>query len=505
MTRDMYVRAIGKAAVAVALLNLVPPAVADLAVVEQKTKEGIRTTYRLTVTPAPEPSPPLRHRLVVREIELVAGNAATHYLRVFPDGGIERRIRRMEEKYGEFHQWSRPAALPLSALPLEEARDATKSFDTAVEHFIGPASLRRRCDWGLGIEEMRGREIIELLLPEFNASRSISRLLALRSRVAVAEGDYDHALDQLRMIYRLAQNVGSEPLLVCGLIGIAQAGIGHDQVVELIGAKDSPNLYWALAELHPMIDIRKAVHFEMSLGFRLFPFLLDVETTEHTQDEWERELTELVKSLAEANQLTGSDEPFGEGSALVKRAGVAGLSTLLYPHAKQRLIDSGLAANQVESMSAGKVVAVDAAREYRRIADEMEKWMLVPYHEARKLRQDSPFNADGAQAVERGLGYMIAKLLLPAVDAASSAHARLDWQTRAIQIVEAVRMHAAQSGNLPGSLDEIKLVPIPLNPATNEAYEYRLDGKMAVLELPFSDGFAGGIAYRFEIILADGN
>jgi hypothetical protein len=97
---------------------------------------------------------------------------------------------------------------------------------------------------------------------------------------------------------------------------------------------------------------------------------------------------------------------------------------------------------------------------------------------------------------------MLATLLLPAVEAARAAEARLDWQTRAIQIVEAVRMHAAHSGALPTSLDEIEVVPVPLNPATNKPFQYRLDGETAVLDLPFSDGFAG-VAWRFEITLAD--
>ena len=66
-------------------------------------------------------------------------------------------------------------------------------------------------------------------------------MLALRARVAIAEADYDRAIDQLRMIYRLAENVGSESLLVCGLIGIANVSIANQQVIELIAAKNSPS------------------------------------------------------------------------------------------------------------------------------------------------------------------------------------------------------------------------------------------------------------------------
>ena len=62
-------------------------------------------------------------------------------------------------------------------------------------------------------------------------------------------------------------------------------------------------------------------------------------------------------------------------------------------------------------------------------------------------------------------------------------------------------MHAAQTGRLPKSLDEIKVVPVPENPATGKVFEYRLDDDTAILELPFRDGFPG-TAWRFEITLA---
>ena len=72
----------------------------------------------------------------------------------------------------------------------------------------------------------------------------------------------------------------------------------------------------------------------------------------------------------------------------------------------------------------------------------------------------------------------------------------------ALRVVEAVRMHAAEAGRLPASLDDIVIVPVPVNPITTLPYLYRLDGKMAVLDLPFSDGMPG-VAWRFEIQLEE--
>jgi hypothetical protein len=302
------------------------------------------------------------------------------------------------------------------------------------------------------------------------------------------------------MNYRLAQDVGRGTPLVSGLVGIAQASIGHQQVIQLIGAPDSPNLYWALAELpRPIVDVRDSMRFEMSLGFRIFPFLLGAETASHSPQEWARLLTQ---ALSDTSRFADSRVGSSRGNMELKQAAVAGLSLLVYPHARQRLLAAGIDASRLNAMPVGQVLAVDAAREYRRIADEIEKWTYVPYHIARHHSSRDLFGQpQGVAAASRGYGYVMAALLLPAVEAARAAEARLEWQTGALQVVEAARMHAARTGKLPASLEEIERIPIPLNPSTNQAYDYRLDEQTAVLDLPFSDGFPG-VAWRLEVTLA---
>ena len=141
--------------------------------------------------------------------------------------------------------------------------------------------LRRNCDWALDMESLRGPNVIAVLLPEFQESRELARMLSLQSRLAIAERRYDDAIETMRMNYRLGHDVATGPLLVCGLIGIAIDGIANLTATELIAAPDSPNMYWALTELpQPMIDLRPAARFEMDFGPRMFPFINHAETTE---------------------------------------------------------------------------------------------------------------------------------------------------------------------------------------------------------------------------------
>ena len=63
------------------------------------------------------------------------------------------------------------------------------------------------------------------------------------------------------------------------------------------------------------------------------------------------------------------------------------------------------------------------------------------------------------------------------------AFARMDRALAAMRCIEALRLYAAaHDGELPATLDDIKEVPIPLNPVTGKPFGYHLEGKTAVLD-----------------------
>lgn len=182
------------------------------------------------------------------------------------------------------------------------------------------------------------------------------------------------------------------------------------------------------------------------------------------------------------------------------QAAVAGMAVVIYPDAKQRLIAGGMDAQCVEEMPVGQVIAIDAAREYRRIADGFERQWYMPYLVAKKKNEEAEKQLQGHK-LSGGFGRVLAGLLMPSVNSVRDAGMRLECQLNGIQTVEAIRMHAAETGKLPATLEEITIVPVPLNPLTEKPYAYRLEGEEAILELPFSDAIPNA-AWRFEITLA---
>jgi hypothetical protein len=218
------------------------------------------------------------------------------------------------------------------------------------------------------------------------------------------------------------------------------------------------------------------------------------EAAKHSPEQWAKLLASALQSV---EPLVGSGPKLNELGA---QLGVTGLALVGYGDAKQRLVASGMSATQVEAMPVGQVLAVDSAQEYRRLADEVEKWGYVPAGQA-QMHEDRIAKTLSGGPFEGGFGAALARMLLPALQPARNAQVRIDSQLNSLLVIEALRMHAAETGKLPAALGEIAIVPVPDNPVTQQPYAYRLDGATAVLELPFSK-VSPNSAWRFEITLA---
>jgi hypothetical protein len=484
----------------------------------EKAKDGDNDfeIVRMTVTPAAEPVPALRHRLLARDIDLKTGNAVPYYYRTQLE--LRSTMKKIREKFDddkELSLWygTGDEATPIAKLPLEKVREASQMFDPIYNNHLRPAFERSDCDWELGVDELRGVDVISFLLPEFQDSREIARMLALRTRLAVAERRYDDAIEIMQHQYRLGHDVAKVPFLVCGLIGAAIDGITNRTLIELIANRDSPNMYWALTELpQPAIDLRPAARFEMDFGPRMFPFLDHAETTEHAPQEWNRLFTQAIRDFgaldggwAIRRGAGGANDPLNDA-----KAGVAatGLGLIGYTHAKERLIAQGMDHDRVEIMAVGQVIAIYTERVYRRFSDDYEKLWYVPFADMNKAGDSVEKRLHEATFFGSGEDreiLPIVSLLMPAMQAARGAQVQLERDVAALRVIEALRMHAAEhEGQLPKTLDEITAVPVPLNPATGKPFVYRLDGKTAVLELPAGDRIPASYR-RYEIQIAAKN
>lgn len=475
-----------------------PACIPDLTYVEERTDNGMVRTYKMAVTPAAAPIPALKHRFTILPHETLPGNFVTHYLRSFGEGGFTRKWQHENKKFGyaTIAKWL-SLETPASDAPLEDWRQLVD--ESYIANHLERAAYCRDVDWGLAEEDLRGAETFAFLLPSVQQSRSVSRMLMIRVRLAIAEGRFDDAIETLKINLKLAQSVGEMKFLVSGLVGIAEVGMGLHAMPELIAAPDSPNLYWALAEIDtPIIDLRDTFRLEFSSGLRLFPAFQTAETATHSDEEWAAIYRGMWETFRETSNYTSSFHGSQNSLNLESISGLIGVAT--YRLAKQRLIKSGIDSEKVNQMSAAQCLIIDAAREFQTVANEYEKALYVPASEFKRFAKsvEDRFRF-GSRS---GIGTIIADLLLmPATQQVVLAEKRVQWQRCGLQVVEAIRMHLAETGELPKTLADISIVPLPENPATGKSFVYWLDGGKAVVDMPFSDGFPG-FSQRFEITIA---
>jgi hypothetical protein len=223
-----------------------------------------------------------------------------------------------------------------------------------------------------------------------------------------------------------------------------------------------------------------------------YPELTDLENRDFTAEHWQRLLDRLSENSA---RWQGSDSKQADRVSLMARA-MKG-----YPAAKQFLVDAGHPADEIEAMPVAQVVALYTVRTYDEFRDELFKWMLLPYWQAKTGIERSQ------RALHEGRSREIvplASLIIPAVASISQASARSERTIAMLRTIEALRIYgAAHDGQLPASLADVTDVPMPVDPFTGTSFVYRREGDAAVLESSLHQGSAprhDGVKFEIKFV-----
>ena len=456
---------------------------------------------QLTLTPAAEPVPALKYSLLPSPTERTPGNGATNYYRAILHAQQIQSAAPKEDR-DSFNQhlqkWYDTHLKDLSPDDKREMEKWVGYYRKALAE-TKLAAYREECHFNLRLQDLRGMDTINYLLHDFQESRSLARALRLRARLEVANGKLDEALETVREGLQLGRDTAEPELLINGLIGIAIASMMQEELIEIIDQPGSPNLYWALASLpRPLVDMRRGMQFELDLPERMFPFLKDAETAQRTPEEWQKLMVESFDHITEAAG-TQSRAPEWQ-SRLVATAALA----MVYSDAKKRLLDEGFDRESLEKLPVAQVVAIQASRAQKRVYQNVFKWSSLPYFQQGTHAEDSfksmmaEWGGPGQMTAADPL--LLARLLLPGVQQAMSAEIRTQLNFAALQTIEALRMHAAANGGkLPNSLQDVTIVPVPVNPATNQPFVYELKDGVATLTAQPIDGLPAALGKIYVI------
>jgi hypothetical protein len=441
----------------------------------------------LTLHPAAAPTPALKYRLLPELRDLAPGNSLVLYYRAFSP---EWLTHRRPEQTKAVDQWlSHPKQAPGQELRWIE--------DYKALHEIDLGARRQFCDWELA-ERFR-KDGIAMLLPDIQSFRTFANLLAIRIRFEIADGRYDKAAYSLQTGLRLARDMGEGPTLIQALVGIAISAVMLNQVDEWVQTPGAPNLYWALTNLpHPFVSLRRPMEGERMVVDNLFPGLREILADPKAAPIASQQLQVQMEKIGGFLAMEG-------GSGIWEHPGLfAPAVAKAYPEAKRFLLARGWTAAQVEAIPMLQAVMMQQVYTYDRLMDEMTKWQGLPYWQMRSGLEQTEKMLKQAKASGE-VSAILATLLLPAVQKVFFAQARLERKIAALRCIEAIRLHAAaHDGNLPATLGDITEVPVPLDPVTGKAFDYKLEGAKATLSAPAPAGEPAGLAntLRYELTMA---
>lgn len=424
---------------------------------------------RLRIHPAAAPAPAMKYQLLPLVEDSTPGNRAQLYYRSFsPDWEGWRR------REGFFGQVDRALQTPLNDLPRKDL-DWILAYAQFQEVDMG--ARREYLDWDF-TRRVRS-DGIHMLLPDIQGFRGTANMLALRARLEIADRHYDKALYTLQTGYSLGRDVGDAPLLVSAMVGTAISMAMSDQVEELIQAPGSPNLYWALTGLPiPLVSLRKPIQGERIIAQAELPQLRELET-QLSAPQQQKLMDAVLRMMAVIHQVPS-------GTDWERRLELTGLVAKHYPEAKRTLIARGRKTADVEALTALQVVMIQSMEQFQRLQDDLFKWFNTPYWQA------VPELAKVEQRIKAAKSRLEGEPLigfLPAITKVFSTTARLDRRIAALRCVEAIRLYAAaHDGKLPAALNDIKEVPVPIDPVTGEPFQYKLDGDKASLSAPVPPG-----------------
>jgi hypothetical protein len=364
--------------------------------------------------------------------------------------------------------------VPADAVPLADVRRLLSFAEVALT-LSDSAARRDHCAWG---DEPLTLRSPPFWMPHPQRFRELSAVLGLRFRLALAERRYAEAARALQTELALARHSSEGGRLIDTLIGMSIAASVLRHVEEWTTTPDSPNLYWALSAVaQPFPGLRKSFENEFGVLYRTFPELRDLAHASRTPEEMRRlseELLRLLPGFSEASPKHG----WSHKVDLTLRAATT------YPEAKRYLLDHGRTGAQVQAMPVLQVVLIFVTGEFDRWRDDTLKWVDLPYHQAGAGLQRMCARLQELEPAQQFLP-MTRLVPLPNMERIAGGMARLERTVAGLRCVEAVRLHAAaHDGKLPGTLDEIKEVPIPLDPMTGRAFRYSMREGRAVLEAP---------------------
>jgi hypothetical protein len=316
----------------------------------------------------------------------------------------------------------------------------------------------------------------ETLLPHLGAEREAGKLITVRALRQIRAGQFDDAVNTLRLEYELGRKVGTEPVLICGLVGVAIVGQAADATGELMKQPNSPNLYWPLAGLpRPMVNLQRSFINEVTDIAYTFHELAGDRIENASAAQWHSVFDRIVEYGKEWGDKSNTG-----GQAWENPKTVADEIERDLPQARDFYARYfNLPADQVETLDSFKVVLTYWYLSQQNLQAEFYEMAGLPYPLLAAKGRDFQ---EQIHRLQIGQPCNIFLNWIAGLIRGAERYMRLDRELAALADVEAIRSYAAANGGtLPAHLEDITDTPALDNPRTGRPFTYHVHGDTAEL------------------------
>ena len=219
-----------------------------LTMVPADARRSTESPVELTIYPAKAGELEKKYLLLVKAEDQIDGDAVPLY---------ENAIKSIPKDFNQeqIREWVK---LPVEQLPQQQAEDVLQKYMEPLK-LVARAARCKECNWP---EWKPGDQPVNL-----SGYRKLAFILELWARLEISRGGYEGAAIAMRTAFVMARDLGQAPTIIQALVGAAVGGVMCREVEQFVQAKDSPNLYRALASLpRPLVDIEQAIENEKKVG-----------------------------------------------------------------------------------------------------------------------------------------------------------------------------------------------------------------------------------------------
>ncbi|HUT46022.1 MAG TPA: hypothetical protein VMX36_07030 [Sedimentisphaerales bacterium] len=216
-----------------------------ITVVPAEARRSADGSIELTIYPAKAGDVEQKYRLMVKAEDQTDADAVPLYEKAIQSIPKDFRLKQIQE-------WLK---LPAEQLPQQQAEAVLQKYMESLK-LVARAARCKECNW----PELKPGETP----PDPSGYRNLNYVIRLWARLETARGGYDGALLAMQTGFGMASHLGQAPISLQVQVAAAVGEVICREVEQFIQGKDSPNLYWAMANLpRPLVGMEKAIENDL--------------------------------------------------------------------------------------------------------------------------------------------------------------------------------------------------------------------------------------------------